>query len=181
MVQCCSTPKNDRGHFNLGLKKQKIHIWNISELGLWKWQSTVVNKYKTMHCFEKNNLIDKITPTNKRNKICSRVCQCMSLGDYKFCVLLSLQICKGTRVIVFPLDKNLKPIPWNDWDFNVVMEPMLGCDMREALDTMLLNGLRGGDCTVSFKAWIKSLSFEAKNGSLCNVSIGTTSTTTLSS
>jgi hypothetical protein len=23
MVQCCSTPKNHRGHFNLGLKKQK--------------------------------------------------------------------------------------------------------------------------------------------------------------
>jgi hypothetical protein len=50
---------------------------------------------------------------------------------------LFLYPCKFARefkVILFPLDKILEPIPWNDHNFSVVIEAMLGCDMRNPLD-----------------------------------------------
>jgi glyceraldehyde-3-phosphate dehydrogenase/erythrose-4-phosphate dehydrogenase len=42
------------------------------------------------------------------------------------------------KVILFPLDKILKSIPWDDYNFNVVIEAMPSCDMRKPLDIMLL-------------------------------------------
>ncbi len=41
-------------------------------------------------------------------------------------------------IILFPLDKILEPIPWNDHNFNVVVEAMPGCDMRKLVDIVLL-------------------------------------------
>jgi hypothetical protein len=41
-------------------------------------------------------------------------------------------------IISFPLDKILEPIPWNDHNFNVVVEAMPGCDMRKLVDIVLL-------------------------------------------
>lgn len=52
---------------------------------------------------------------------------------------------------------------------------------KNQLISCFWNGPGEGDCIVSFKAQIKSLSFEARNGSFCNVFVPTTSTTTLSS
>jgi hypothetical protein len=85
------------------------------------------------------------------------------------------------KVIMFPLDKILELIPCNDRNFNVVIEAMPGCDMRKPIDIMLFNGPGGGDCNVTFKVAIKSLSLEAKNGSFSNVGVPTTSTTLSSS
>jgi len=52
--------------------------------------------------------------------------------------LCPCKFAKELRVIIFPLDKILKPIPWNDHNFNVVIEAMPSCDMRKPVDIVLL-------------------------------------------
>ncbi len=52
-----------------------------------------------------------------------------------------LSPCKFARefkVILFPLDKTFKPIPWNDPNFSVFIEAMPNCDMRQLVDIVLL-------------------------------------------
>jgi hypothetical protein len=39
---------------------------------------------------------------------------------------------------MFPLDKIVKPIPWNDRNFNVVIEAMPDCDIRKLVDIVFL-------------------------------------------
>ncbi len=100
---------------------------------------------------KKDNLKDKISLVNKCYNFFFTACECVwEITDFVF--LYPCKFARQLRVIMFPFDKILEPIPWNDCNFNVVIEAMPGCDMRKPIDIMIFNGPRGGDCNVTFKA-----------------------------
>lgn len=138
MVQCCFGPKNYQGLLNLGrLKNINLHIWNISKLGCKRnneWHQTNIKQYIVL---KKDNLRDKITPINKCCRICLKVCQCVS-GITNFVSRCPCKFVREFKVILLSLDTILKSIPWDDYNFNVVIKAMPSCDMRKPLDTMLL-------------------------------------------
>jgi hypothetical protein len=59
-----------------------------------------------------------------------------------FVFLCPCKFARQLKVILFPLDKILKLIQWNDCNFNVVIEAMPGCDMRKPIDIMHLKWSR---------------------------------------
>jgi len=147
-----------------GLKNRDLHIWNISKLRCKRnneWHQTNIKQYIVL---KNDNLRNKITPRNKCCKICSRVRQCV-LGIKFFLFFCPCKFVKEFKVILFPLDKILEPIPWDDYNFNVVIKAIPGYDMRKPFDIMLLKWSRRRRLHSFLKAWIKSLSLEARNGS----------------
>ncbi len=74
---------------------------------------------------------------NKHYKICYRVYQCV-WGITNVVLLCLYKFAREFKIILFPLDKIFELIPWNDYNFSMVIEAMLGYDMRNPLDIMLL-------------------------------------------
>jgi len=75
-------------------------------------------------CHRSNVMFFISSPKNKRCRVGSWVCQCV-WGIAKLLLLCPCKFAKEFWIVVFPLHKMLKLIPWNDHNFNCWWRPCL--------------------------------------------------------
>ncbi len=96
-----------------GPKYRDLHIWNISKLGCERNNGWQQRNKKQCISLKKDNLKDRIPLVNKHYRICFKVCHCV-WGITNFVFLCPCKFARQLTVILFPLDKILKLISWND-------------------------------------------------------------------
>ncbi len=83
----------------------------------------------------------KLNRKNKGHKVGFWVCQCV-WGIAKLVLLHPCKFGKEFWIVLFPLHKILKPIPWNDRNFSLVIKSMPKCNMKQPCNMILLEWSR---------------------------------------
>jgi len=65
-------------------------------------------------------------------RIFFRVCQCLwVITNFVFKIFCLCKFVREPMIVLFPLNKILEPISWNNCNFSMVIEAIPGCNMKK--------------------------------------------------
>jgi hypothetical protein len=124
-----------RSIYNVTTNIAKIAIWLI--MPKLKNQNDTHWKVKSKQNCKTNTNIDQMFYYNKWHRVGYWVCQCV-WGIINLVLCCPCKFARKFWIFLFPLDKILKSISWNDRNFNMFIKTMPKCNMKQPCDMILL-------------------------------------------